>query len=79
MPMKASESPSDCDQPDVDPVRRNPQTGGVIIRMGELPEFEMPADAAVKFAMLLIKQAGYEVRGEVAPTRTTVLHKAHLN
>lgn len=35
--------------------------GSVVLRLGAVPPFELPRDAAIRLAMLILKHAGVEV------------------
>lgn len=57
--QSSSEPPDDSDER---PVDRNPVTGDIVIRFGQLEPIEVPPDVAIKFALLLLKEAGCVIK-----------------
>lgn len=59
---KSSEPLDESDERAVD---TNPITGGIIIRFGQSEPIELPREGAIRFAMLLLKEAGLKTVGDM--------------
>ncbi len=74
-PMRRDSARDDLDIGNYGVDRQN--DGNVVIRLGMVPPFEVPAETAIKLACLLLKQAGATV--DLRPDRLTARFKVETD
>lgn len=58
-------------------VDTNPATGDIVIRFGQSEPIELPRAVAIRFAMLLLKEAGLKTLGDLVAVYKGEKPRAH--